>query len=413
MYHPPKVRITEIRTIRLGAHPNLLWVEVDTADGLTGLGETFYLPGAVESVIHDFVAPMVLGRSALDRQRHWELLFSAANFFGHAGAEMRAISAMDIALWDLAGQSAGMPLYDMAGGRCRESIRVYNTCVDTPRYADQEGFLERPGELAEALLEAGITQMKIWPWDRFAPQEPALPDVGPAGSTAVGRPGHDLSAADLARGLRTVQDIRQAVGDRMAIAIEGHARWDLHNAIRIAVALEPYDVAWMEDMIQPTGVGALERLARETKVPQCVSERLITRFMFQEVINAGSARIVMPDLVWTGGLTEGFRIGELAGLQQLPVAPHDCTGPVNLVTCLHLCMTLPNAMVMEVVRGFCDGFYLDLVDRPVEIRAGQAAPPDAPGLGVRLRPGVINRPDATVRTSRLGNKKEESAHAKT
>ena len=96
-------------------------------------------PGAVEAVIHDYVAPLLLGQSAFDRERHWQTFFAYANFFGHAGAEMRAISALDIALWDLLGQHLGQPIYNLIGGRCRESIPIYNTCVNTPKYADQDG----------------------------------------------------------------------------------------------------------------------------------------------------------------------------------------------------------------------------------------------------------------------------------
>src|SRR5688572_13135774 len=124
------MEITRIETIRLAEHPNCLWTLVHTAEGITGLGETFYVPGAVEAVIHDFAAPLLLGQSAFDREKHWQNLFSCANFFGHAGAEMRAISALDIALWDILGQSTGQPIYRLIGGRCRDSIPVYNTCVN-------------------------------------------------------------------------------------------------------------------------------------------------------------------------------------------------------------------------------------------------------------------------------------------
>src|SRR5690349_24985483 len=126
--------ITKIETLRLPEHPNAIWVQIHTADGFVGLGETYYIPSAVESVIHDFAAPLLLGTSAIDRESAWQTLFSCSNFFGYAGAEMRAISAIDIAMWDLLGQYLGQPIYALLGGRCRDSIRVYNTCVDTPKY---------------------------------------------------------------------------------------------------------------------------------------------------------------------------------------------------------------------------------------------------------------------------------------
>ena len=146
------MKISRIETLRSPAFANLLWVRLHTADGLVGLGETFYIPSAVEAVVHDFAAPLLLGQSAFDRERHWQTLFCHANFFGHAGAEMRAVSALDIALWDLLGQYTGQPVLKLLGGQTRDTIRVYNTCVDTPLYADQTGFLENPGALAESLL---------------------------------------------------------------------------------------------------------------------------------------------------------------------------------------------------------------------------------------------------------------------
>lgn len=391
--------ISAIDTLRLPEHPNTVWVQIHTSEGLVGLGETYYIPTAVEAVIHDFAAPLLLGQSAFDRERHWQNLFSYANFFGYAGAEMRALSALDIALWDLLGQYTGQPIYNLLGGRCRESIRIYNTCVNTPMYADLDGFLQRPGELAESLLAEGITQMKVWPWDRFAPQMAIDGLTGPAGWSSVGPAGHDISSEDLKQGLWTIQEIRKAVGDRMDIAIEGHSRWDLNVALRIARALEPYDVIWMEDIIQPDSVDDLARLVSETRVPQCVSERLFTKFAFREVLERHAAHIVMPDLIWTGGITETVKIATLADAYHLAIAPHDCTGPVNVFACLHVCAATPNAMVMETVRGFYRGYYLDLMTQRVPAREGRAFFDFGPGLGVALRPDVLARPDLLKRTS--------------
>ena len=395
------MRISKIETLRWPEHPNTLWVHVHTTDGLIGLGETYYIPGAVEAVIHDFAAPLLLGKSVYDRERHWQNLFCSANFFGYAGAEMRAVSALDLALWDLLGQSTGQPIHNLIGGQYRDTIPVYNTCVNTPKYPDQDGFLQHPGQLAESLVAEGYTQMKVWPWDRFAPQIQAVSATGPAGWSAMGPVGHILSPADLKQGLWTVQEIRKAVGDRIEIAIEGHSRWDVNCAIRLARALEPYDIVWMEDIIQPDNVGDLRRLVTETRVPQCVSERLFTKYAFCEVLERQAAHIVMIDLIWTGGLTEAIKIAALADAHHLAFAPHDCTGPVNVFASLHLCAALPNAMIMEVVRGFCQGYYLDVVDQAVPIENGHARLEFGPGLGVKLRPTMLARPDLRRRVSEV------------
>ena len=394
------MNLTRIETIRSPDFPNLLWVHLHTDDGLVGLGETFYIPAAVEAVIHDFAAPLLLGQSAFDRERHWQALFSYANFFGHAGAEMRAISALDIALWDLLGQHTGQPVLNLLGGQTRDAIRVYNTCVDTPLYADQNGFLKNPGELARSLLAQGITAMKVWPWDRFAPQMQVSAVTGPAGWSAVGPVGHDLLPEQLAQGLWTVQEIRKAVGDKMQIALEGHSRWDVNCALRIARAVEPYDVMWMEDFIQPDSAPDLARLVKETRIPQSVSERLFTRHAYRRILDADAAHIVMTDVIWTGGLSEALKIATLADTHHLSIAPHDCTGPINLFACLHLCAAVPNAMIMETVRGFCEGYYREVATPDVPVKNGFAQLDQfGPGLGVRLRDEFLARRNLIRRVS--------------
>ena len=395
-------QITEISTIRWAGQPNLLWVQVRTSAGVTGLGETYYLPGAVESVIHDLAAPLLLGQPAGSIRKAWTTLFSCANFFGFAGAEMRAVSALDIALWDALGQAVGLPVYQLLGGACRTSVPAYNTCVNAGPYRDWDLALDDPGALARELTAEGYLGLKVWPWDRFAPQIEASGSsgsTGPAGWTAMGPPGSYLSPVDLAVGLAMLEQARDAVGERIELLIEGHSRWDLNMAIRIARAVEPLGVLWMEDICQPDNAEDLARLVRETRVPQAVSERLITRFPFREMLHHQAAHVVLMDVAWTGGLSEARRIAELAETYHLPVAPHDCTGPVTATANIHLAYALANCMAVEVVRGFVAGYYLDVLDAPVGIRAGRAVLPERPGLGVALQPGFTGRADVTIHRS--------------
>jgi galactonate dehydratase len=394
-----RARIERIETIRCAAQPNVLWLEVADEHGAVGLGETFYLPAAVEAVVHDMVAPLVLGEDALRIEDVWQTLFARANFHGFAGAEMRAFSALDVALWDLLGKHTGLSVATLLGGRVRDGIRVYNTCVDAGPYDDQTAFVERPAELASDLLAAGFTAMKIWPWDRFAPQIGGTDNVGPAGWSAMGQVGHDLTPAQLEEGLAAVAAIRERAGTAIDVMIEGHSRWDVNAALAICRALEPYGVAWIEDVIQPDSPGDLARLVRETRVPQCVSERLFSRFAFRNVLAEAACHVVMVDVVWTGGLTEARKVADLADSFHLPVVPHDCTGPVCLAASLQLCAHAPNAKIMEVVRGFADGWYRDAVDFPPEVADGHAPIPDRPGLGLALLPDFRDRADVTVRTS--------------
>lgn len=394
-----RVRIERIETIRPAFQPNVCWVQITDNEGVTGLGETYYIAGAIEAIVHDMAAPLLLGADALAIEDIWQTLFCITNFYGYAGAEMRAFSALDVALWDLLGKRTGLPISTLLGGRIRDRIRVYNTCVSAGPYDDGNGFLEWPGDLAEDLLSHEITGMKLWPWDRLAPQIQSSLVTGPAGWSAMGPVGHDLTPEMLRAGLAPVEEIRARVGDRMDIMIEGHSRWDVNAALRICRALEPLEVAWIEDIMQPDSAGDLARLVRESRVPQSVSERLFTRFAFRDILEQRAAHLVMVDLVWTGGITEARKIADLADTYHLPVVPHDCTGPIAMAASLQLCAHATNAKIMEIVRGFTEGWYRDVVTHPIEIENGYAIIPNRPGLGTELLPELRDRPDVRVRTS--------------
>lgn len=392
-------RIVSFDTWRWAEQPNCLWVEVTTDRGVVGLGETFYNAGATEAIVHEMVAPLLLGGDAGAINLHWRNVFACQNFSGFAGSELRAYSAVDLALWDVLGQSLGCPIHALLGGAIRDRVRVYNTCADAGAHLDQRAWLESPGELAEELIARGVTAMKLWPFDRFAPQIVGRYVTGPAGWSAMGPPGHNLTGPLLADGVAVVAAIRERVGDAIQIMLEGHSRWDLNSAIRIAQAVEPYAISWMEDFIQPDSAADLARLAAATSVPQAVSERLISRYRFREVLEAGAARVVMLDISWTGGMTESVKIADLADTYHLPFAPHDCTGPVTVLSNVHLAAAKPNFMIAETVRGYIEGYYGDVLDEPIEVVGGEIALPTRPGLGAALAPAFKSASGVTRRRS--------------
>jgi galactonate dehydratase len=402
------MRIERIETIWFDEQQNTCWVRLHTDDGLIGLGETYYVPRAVSAIIHDVFANLLLGRSAFDIERHWNNLFSTVNFFGFAGSEMRAISAIDVALWDLLGQYTGQPIYTLLGGRSRDQIRIYNTCVSYGAHQDYHAWIGgRAGELASELLASGIKAMKIWQFDQFGTSLGG-PIGQRAGAGAVGPVGHFLSKEDLKKGVSYVEDIRKAVGDGMEIAIEGHARWNLPVAVEIARALEPYGVMWLEEIIPPDNVESYARLKQQTTVPLCVSERLFTRFGFNQVVTQNAADIIMPDMAWTGGITETRKICALADSYYLPITSHDTIGPVALWSAAHLMLHIPNAMIMETVRGYYDGWYNDVLTERIPIRDGMLSLPETPGLGVKLREEVLRRPDVHIEVSDVQHRHDVS-----
>ena len=395
------MKINKLQTIWLDEHPNNLWLQINTDDGLVGVGETYYVPRAIAAIIHDVFSKLLLGREVFDIESHWTNMYSTVSFFGFAGAEMRAISAVDVALWDLLGQYTGQPIYNLLGGRSRDRIPIYNTCVSHGACKDYHRWAEGDaGELAKDLLREGIRAMKIWPWDQFG-----VSLGGPigcnAGAGAVGPIGHYLSADDLKRGLKPIQQIREAAGGAMQIAIEGHAKWNLPISIQIAKALEPYDILWLEEILPADNIECYVRLAQATSVPLCVSERLFTRFGFREVIEKNAAQIIMPDVVWTGGITEARKIINMADTYHLPVTTHDTVGPVAVFSAAHLSLHARNAMIMETVRAYCSGWYRDVVTNPIPIADGHLGLPATPGLGTKLRQEVLKRSDAHIEESHL------------
>jgi galactonate dehydratase len=400
------MKVVQVDTLRLDEFPNILFLQIHTDEDLTGLGETFFGARAVEAYIHETAAPYLLGRDPLHIDRHASELYGYLGY-GSSGAETRGNSAVDIALWDLFGKATGQPVYQLLGGPCRERIRTYNTCAgyryvrETPRqevsnwglsehgeegpYEDLDAFLHHADELAEDLLSQGITGMKIWPFDFYAEESG----------------GHYISEENLQNGLDPFRKIREAVGTRMDVMVEFHSLWDLPTAQKIARALEEFEPYWFEDPIKADDLGALAEFTSSTHVPVTASETLSGRSAFRELLGKKAAKIVMLDVSWCGGVGEAKKIATMAEAHHLPVAPHDCTGPVVFTASTHLSINLPNALVQESVRAYYTGWYKELITALPAVNVGHISPPEGPGLGTELLPDLRERSDAHRRTSKL------------
>lgn len=353
-----------------------LWVLVHTSEGVTGLGETFPSGESERAVIEKHLARLLLGKDPRNIEARWQEMFLAVSYPGWAGAEMRAISAVDIALWDLAARALGQPVWRLLGGRCRERIRTYNTCYD-----HRHDFHETAGHLAAELLDAGIAAMKIWPFDR----------------AALRNRGQFLTHEDLEEGLAPFRQIQDSVGERMEIAVEFHGYWNLPCAERLAQALEPFNIMWLEEMLPQDNLESYGRLASRVRQPLCLSERLMTRYGFREAITSGAARFVMPDIAWCGGFTEARKIAALADTYYLPLCPHNCGGPVQHAASIHLAAHVPNLFILESVRRHYLQDYQGLVTDTLPAQEGFLPVPEGPGLGIDLHPDIRERADVEVR----------------
>jgi galactonate dehydratase len=395
------MKITAVETLRLGAHPNVVWVRVHTDEGLVGLGETWFGTGAVEADVHDRLADLLLGQDPARIEYLHRRMLPYVGFTG-TGAEMRALSAVDVALWDLLGQSSGRSLVDLIGGRWRDRIQVYNTCAGPSyvsktaavrpenfglaaqgaSYEDLDAFMNRPEELAAALREMGIRSMKIWPFD-FA---------------AGAGDGASIDPADLAKALAPFERIRAAFPD-MRLKAELHGLWSLKAAKDICEALEPVGIDWVEDPIWMDRTADLAELAASTAAPLAGGETLAGLGAFRSLIEEAEIGTPIVDVTWGGGITVARKVAALAEARGRPVAFHDCSGPVTLAVSTHLALALPNVREQEIARGFYFGWYGDLMEGVPPLADGFITVADGPGLGVRLRPGLAQRADAIRRVS--------------
>jgi L-alanine-DL-glutamate epimerase-like enolase superfamily enzyme len=375
------MKITAIETIYLSRGITVhqgpiqwLWVRIHTDAGITGLGETYPWPHAEAAVIRQALAPLLLGRDPLQIDRLWADMFERVNFSGWAGAEIRAISAVDLALWDIAGKAANMPLYQLLGGKSRDHIRTYNTCYD------RIDFLTDPVRLARELINSGIHAMKIWPFDPIAKETR----------------GQYITHEQMQRGAAPLRAIKLEFGDDMEVAMEFHGYWNLHCAIQIAHELEQYSPMWLEEMLPQDNLAAYQELAAATALPLCVSERLMTRWGFRELLANGAARIVMPDICWCGGLSEAKKIATAAETMYRPIAPHNCGGPVLHAASLHLAANVTNLYILETVRRHYSDEYRGIVNHTYPAENGTLPVPELPGLGVELTAETLGRSDATI-----------------
>jgi len=399
------VKVVAIETLRLAERPNLVWVRLRTDDGITGLGESWFGSAAVEADVHERIAPLLLGEDPCCIQALSRALRPYVGAFG-TGAEMRACSAVDVALWDIAGKVAGKPIHDLLGGALRESIPVYNTCAGPdyvsksadvrPRnfglpgntrqgraYEDLDGFMIRADEVAAELLEMGIHSMKIWPFDFL--------------DAAVD--GLDISSSEIATALAPFEKVRAAHGDGVRLKAELHGLWSLDAAKKITAALEPIGMDWIEDPVWMDRLSDLGTLVRSTAAPIAAGETLGGIGQIDELLHLAGVATPIVDVTWGGGITFAKQAAVNAQAAGKPIAFHDCSGPVTLASSTHLALACPNVHEQEITRAFYYGWYHELVDKVPPLENGFIRAPPGPGLGLELLPELDRRDDATLRVS--------------
>jgi L-alanine-DL-glutamate epimerase-like enolase superfamily enzyme len=378
------VRVTAIETIApADAYPPFFFVHVHTDEGITGLGQTADL--RTIEVVHDLAQRYVIGNDPLRIEELWTRQFEYAAYHGYGGAELRAISAIDIALWDILGQVTGQPIYQLLGGSYRDQIRVYNTCSRFRDRSDGQLAHDDPRRLVDELLAMNITCLKTAPWDTYHRHNRGQP----------------LTPEQLREGIAFYEAIARAGDGRMEIMADLHGLWNLTNAITLAHALEAsgLPIHWLEDPLWQETPDAWAELRHATSLRIAGSERLFTRFQMRPLLEAHGTDVMIGDVTWTGGISEVKKMATMAETYSIPFAPHDHSGPVNLWASAHVLLTIPNAYLMETTRVFYEGYYDELVEGETILANGHMHLPRGAGLGIRLRPGLLARDGTTVRRS--------------
>ena len=372
------MRITDVEVLRMraGTEPNNNWlfVRIHTDAGITGLGEGSlqYKDAALQAEIENF-AVFLRGKDPFQIEHIWTSLHRRVTWTGGA-VTISAISAIDLALWDIKAKALDTPVYELLGGKVRDAVPLYangwfsrgRPAVHGPQDGDD---LERwYAESAKSVVAQGYRCLKLYP---FGGRQVADPER-------------------IARGTRIVRAIREAVGPSIEIAIDVRSRLNVWSARRVAQHLEPYNIAWLEEPILFDNADTMAEFARSVRVPIATGEQLYTRWEFRALLEENAVGIIQPDICHAGGISELKKIATMAETYYVSVAPHNSNGPISTVASLHLDMNIPNCHMQELFLNSLD-LYGEVLTNPIVIEDGHAIPPSGPGWGTDLDEQVLSQ----------------------
>jgi len=347
-----------------------LFVEARTDEGISGWGEitstTKTANRAVAAVIRQ-LNDLLVGDDPAAIELTWHKVFRAFTYTGSKGVTSNVTSAVDIALWDIRGKFLGLPVAELLGGPVRPDLLLY-THPDQSRFDTAEGVAEE----IRRIVDSGHTAIKFDPF-------PHSDDVPEANDRYLdGR----LSRVDERRAVELTAQIRDAAGPDVELLVDAHGRFDVPTAIRLAQNLDgAADLHWFEEPVPPESYHALRQVRDRVRVPISVGERLHTRWDFVPILENELADFVMPDVTWTGGISELKKIATMAEAYYVPISPHDASGPINLVAGAHVMATTPNFYRLET-SSFDLGAYNELIQVPLANPGGRLRLPSGPGLGI-------------------------------
>jgi galactonate dehydratase len=353
------VRITAVDTFIAGnPWKNWLFARVSTDEGIHGVGEGTlnYFGRTVEAAIHE-LSPLILGMDPFQVEMITQKLIRDVYSEG-AQIHMCAVAAIEIALWDIIGKATNQPIYNLWGGRCHEKLRAYaNGWYRGPR--TPESFAEK----AKVVAARGYTALKF---DPFGSNWRMLP-----------RQEFDLS-------LDIITAVREAVGMKVDLLIEGHCRFNVATAVEFSMAMHHLRPAWFEEPVPHTNIMAMVEVARRSPVPIATGESLSSKQQFADLLQHNAVSILQPEPLNLGGLFATRKIADMVDAHYGVIAPHSAQGPVCSAACVQLNASLPNFFIHEIFDEFNEPWEKFIVTNPVEVVDGYIKVPEAPGLGTDL-----------------------------
>ena len=364
----PWIVTVPIKEVGRPPRSEYVFLQVDTDEDITGWGEITTYPGPVAnrsvcSVIRQ-LNDFLVGDDPAQIEAIWQKVFRAFTYTGTRGMTTAVTSGIDIALWDIRGKVLDLPIYQLLGGKVRDSIPLYTH----PR----RGFtVEECAQHARDAVAAGYTAMKT---------DPFFEEMGKYQSAYMHG---QISPQGEQKGVDIIAAMREAVGPEVEILIDAHGLYNVPTAIRLAQRLAPYNITWFEEPVPPESYHALKQVRDQVPTRICVGERLHTRFEFIPIFENHLADFIMPDVTWTGGISELKKISTMAEAYYIPVSPHDASGPINVMAGAHTMMTVPNFYRLESSLVRVEN-YDAFLKTPLDIRAGVLHVPDRPGLGIEF-----------------------------
>jgi len=366
-YRRPKLKITEIRTAEVRVHGYQVHVRVYTDQGIVGQGES--TDAAMGNVpLIRFFARFLTGQDPLNIEAAFEHIRTAGVFGGsQSGQYVAALTAVEIALWDIAGKALGLPVYQLLGGRVRDAVRVYCDSGAREMIPGDEHSLAR----IHQIQEMGFTAAKI---DIDDALDPARFD----------RVNWTANNGEIEHMLAKIAFAREHYPKNFDLAVDMHARYDAGTGKRVAKEVEPFKLLWLEEPVPPENIDAMRDIRASTATPICCGENLYLRHGFRELLEKRAVDIIMPDFQKTGGLLEARKIADMAHTYYVPVAPHAVTSPIGMMATAQVCAAIPNFLVQEWHWIDSLDLWRNWVKEGEIIQKGFIRIPERAGIGVEM-----------------------------